>query len=99
MMTDEEVRALIVCRLAPEGGAYFENHRDGQLRALLSVLTGEPPPKIESIDGVPKVLDVAGVPYIRDGDRVRFHPQWLKAHGFDVDGPDPLHHPRWSKPW
>ena len=100
MLTEEEVRSLLACRVqvcSKSCNRGTINHIDGQIRALLAVLNGVPPPGVE--DGsTAEVFLAAGIPFTDDGERVLVDPAWLAAHGFDLYV-DNLHHPRFSISW
>jgi hypothetical protein len=109
MMTEEDIRALIVARLShmDRCNSYYLNHLAGQLRGLVAVLTGEAPPSTSDGD-VRSLLRAAGIPYEDYGPaHVHFPRAWCEAHGFVIDDSDPtrpeeerpMHHPRWSQSW
>lgn len=103
MLNAEEIRALIVCRLAATEKSYCSEHAmacNGQVRALLAVLNGVPPPGLT--EDIVLTLEAAGIPYVLlDGDMVDFDEAWLLAHGFviDLDDPAKISHPVFSQDW
>lgn len=108
MMDIEDVRALIVARIqmVDQCNSHFLNHLEGQVRALVAVVTGEPPPSANG--DIATYLRAAGIPHAivkRGGDQaVDFDAAWLRAHGFTIHGADDdpnasIHHPRWSQSW
>jgi hypothetical protein len=99
MLTEDEVKALLVCRMEEcfdSANSGHAKHVVGQVRALVAVLTGEPPPR--STDAC-VLLAAAGIPYVETEDGgFRYDREWLVAHEFVIDGED-FDHPRFGKKW
>lgn len=101
MLTEEQVKSLLVVRVMACLGScnsHHINHCEGQIRALLAVLTGKRPPRVT--DAV-QTLTLAGIPCRDDGEGgFVLDDDWLEAHGFtftrgeddDVSHPD---FPKW----
>ena len=86
MLTEKEIRALIVWRIArcsESCNSFHINHVDGQIRGLTAVLNNGVP--IHSRATTMDVLDYIGVPYTMDGDEVLFSDEWMQEHGFTDD--------------
>ncbi len=91
MMTREQVEALLVMRIVARQdncNSYHGNHVDGQIRALVAVLTGQTPPKF---DTVYEIFDLVGIPYDRDENGWSLPDEWLKQRGFGVPHDDYIH--------
>ena len=87
MLTEEQVKSLLVCRIEATAGScnsYHINHCEGQIRALVAVLTGKPPPPHIGHD-ILGALDLVGVPYHKlDGGQFAWDEPWLLAYGFQT---------------
>lgn len=99
MLDAEEIRSLILCRVIAaldSCNSHHINHCEGQIRALVAVLTGAVPP---SFSNMAEILDAAGIPYERrEGNWIEYDDEWLSAHGFEVED-DSVTHPRFSEGW
>ena len=98
-MDIEEVRSLIVARIqcTNQSNRHYLNHLEGQIRALVAVITGEPPTNAHG--DMPTYLRAAGIPFEVEGDEIGFDETWLRAHGFDIGKRGEINHPRWSRRW
>jgi hypothetical protein len=76
--------------------SYYLSHVEGQIRALVSVLTEKAPP---SADGELSVyLDLAEIPHTPTDDGVEFDMDWLVEHGFrEMHGK--MRHQKFSTYW
>lgn len=107
MLNAEEVRAMIICRIA----AMSSRHQDeawktyclGQAAALAAVLCNG---RVPSLAGsrIRNILDAANIPYRMQGDTMSWDLDWLKAHGFLIQpGDDPskilIVHSRFDSAW
>lgn len=100
MISEEEIRSLIVCRIIAANGScnsHHISHVEGQIRGMIAVLTGEAPPSFHG--EVTDMCAAAGIPVEKNGDgTVGFPREWLESHGFTLKG-DYISHPRFSKGW
>lgn len=72
----------------------------GQIQGLLYALTGQYT-SLASTSFSGDILDLAGIPYTRQGETIQVSDEWLKNHGFSPDdkGGYSDRHPRFSEPW
>jgi len=82
MMTEEEIRAMIVNRLLVAENSCNSHHRmcvKQQIRGLLAALTGEVP---TNSDDIPTILRQAGIPHSVECGTYDFVRPWMISHGF-----------------
>lgn len=85
MLSEEEIRNLIIHRVfaaANSCSSYHINHVEGQIKALLVVLTGKSPEDIDSSNCI-AILQTAGVPVVAKDGGWAIDTEWLEARGFD----------------
>lgn len=96
MLSEEEVRTLIALRVSAmchSCNSHHISHVEGQIRGLMAVLTGEPPP---TFNDAYEILDMAGIPYHKKAHSTfDWNEKWLKAHGINDDR-GLLHHPKFE---
>jgi hypothetical protein len=84
MLTREQIETLLIFRIETIIRSCNENHIihvEGQIRALLAVLTGEVPP-LNS--GPVKILRLAGIPVRVEGGKFFYDDEWLISRGFQM---------------
>lgn len=100
MLNEKEIKALLLCRIeavSDSCNSYHINHVSGQIRALISVITGEIPPITED---TADIFDILKIPYeTGDDGRLEVPDSWLLDHGFDAPKDKKIHHPRFSNGW
>jgi hypothetical protein len=98
MVRQTEVEAMLVARImvaTDSGNTHHITHCEGQMRALLAVLTGETPPLIGRLK-VTTILKLASIPHTeREDGSANIDELTLKVLGFKVDG-DRATHPKYS---
>lgn len=99
MLNLEEIRSLIVARLLHQNescSSHYSSVVQAQVRALVAVVTGEPPPIGDFVQPYLRAVDIPFTE-LANGD-VDLPKEWLEAHGF-VDVDRKPYHPRFSKTW
>lgn len=102
MLSEKEVRALLYCRVVVREetcNSWHGSHVEGQIRALIAVLTREPPPRLNG--SVMQVFDLAGIPFVPcpdDTSKIDVPDEWMLSHGFEKRGDD-YRHPEFSDNW
>ena len=82
MLTEAQIRDVIKSRLEAIQGSCNSahiHHNDGVFRGLIWALTGEDPGHYLTKDCA-RLLDLAGVPYVRDSDGLRFRDPLSLTH-------------------
>lgn len=100
MLSKLDCQIFIVTKILQAKGethSYLVNHISGQIRALISVISGKPAP---FNDYLPDLLEMAEIPYIdnNDGD-LGFDIDWLISVGFDLSNPQKPKHPKFNETW
>lgn len=96
MMTEEQLKTQIMARAIVWADALdntYASHVAGQIRGLISALTGKAPPQIM---GLGDVFTAAGIPFTKRGTKYDLDDAWLISHGFKIG--DTIYHPdleRW----
>jgi len=93
MLNQEQVQALIVCRLlATEGtcNSFHIGHVEGQLRALAAVLNDGQPAAPQCGHDLAEYLAEVGIPYtLDDKQNILWDEQWMQDHCFTAE-PNPI---------
>lgn len=86
MLSEDQIRTLIVLRIEAlfrSSNNHHRNHVEGQVRALIAVLTGKMPPALRDAAAY---LDLVGIPHQDLGDgHFWWDDAWLAIHGFKVE--------------
>lgn len=93
MLSKNQIQILIVVKIfqaMKEKENYILNNLSGQIRAYVSIISNQPTP---INDYLPKLLELAEIPFSEEKDDIKFDPNWLKSSGFDISNPQNIYHP------
>lgn len=101
MLGEEEVRAVIVCRLAAlaESGSSLRSDTIwASIGALVYVLIQEHIGPRHMHEDAKQLLSICRIPFVWVGNKIEIDEAWLRAHGFGEGVPGSGHwrHPRFS---
>ena len=101
MLSEKDIRSTIVQRIVVMNASCSSSHRTacvGQIRALAYVL-GDGSQPFSPYASVTEICESVGIPTITNNDKtVSFPYDWLKEHGFEVNG-DNISHSRLGIGW